>query len=66
MSDTKKIDGSALVIYEMVIAGSSLQDNWEREVVLGISFLIFSDADTRFVEEACLKELHNCRRLVRH
>ena len=64
--DAQKIDGSALVTYEMVIAGFLLQDKLEKvrffeetfwladtsmEVVLGMPFLILSDVDIRFAEK---------------
>ena len=65
----QKMDESALVTYEMVIAGFSLQvklgkarffektfllADTSMEVVLGMLFLILSKADIRFTKKECV------------
>ena len=62
----QKIDGSSLRIFGMVIAGFQVKDKLSRawyfeesfllaktsmEVVLGMSFLYFSNADIQFAEK---------------
>ena len=64
--EAQKIDGSSIRTFEMVIAGFEVEDrlgkvrffqelfllaNTSMEVVLGMLFLIFSNADIQFTEK---------------
>lgn len=64
--EAQKIDGSALVIYGIVLAGFSVQDKLSKiwffektfllagtsmKVILEKSFLTFSNADAQFIEK---------------